>query len=117
NRDGTFSDAQGGLPKSTLAAWGDIDKDSDLDLLLSGQTITTFRLLENRCPFTNTPPLTPSGLVATLLPDNNVQLSWAAASDSETTNPAALSYSLRAGSTPAGVDLISPPARSDTGVR
>ncbi len=117
NLDGTFSDVQSGLPRSTLAAWGDLDGDSDLDLILSGETIATCRLLENRCPATNLPPLAPAGLAATLLPDNNVLLSWTAASDLETTNPAALNYSLRAGSTPGGVDLITSPARSDTGTR
>ena len=117
DRNGTFADVQGGLPKSTLASWGDLDGDSDLDLILSGETITSYRLLENRCPHLNTPPSAPAGLLATLLPDNNVLLAWAPASDLQTTNPAALSYALRAGSSPGGVDLIAPPARSDTGAR
>jgi hypothetical protein len=77
NGNGTFSDTQGSLPNSSVAAWGDLDGDSDLDLLLSGYGLTgAFAALQNRCPLTNHPPTPPANLVATLLADNNVLLSW-----------------------------------------
>jgi hypothetical protein len=117
NQDGTFSDLQAGLPKSTLAAWADIDGDGDLDFLLSGDGIGTYRFFRNNDPASNAPPVAPAGLMATLLPDNNVALSWLPAADVENTNPASLNYALRAGNVSGGVNLVSPHADGSSGFR
>ncbi len=115
--DGTFSDPQSQLPKGSTATWGDLDGDADLDLIVSGDGSSSPRLLQNECPAPNAPPAAPTNLVATLLPDNNVILSWLPVSDLGNTNPASLSYALRAGTTPGGVDYLSPHANGVNGYR
>ncbi|MEJ0091397.1 MAG: hypothetical protein WDM80_16840 [Limisphaerales bacterium] len=46
-----------------------------------------------------------------------VRFSWSAASDAQNTNAAGLSYNLRVGTTPGGVDVMSPAADPVTGQR
>ena len=58
NRDGTFTDINAGLEMVSLgdAAWGDYDKDGDLDVMLTGQDANSqpvFRLYRNE---RNQPP-------------------------------------------------------------
>jgi hypothetical protein len=98
NRDGTFGDVQGGLAEEQRShAWGDLDGDSDLDLILSGDGVTTYgctRIVVLSGTLGNRPRQSGSYFVAG---PRFVLLTWTAARDLETTNPAALNYSLRAG--------------------
>jgi Vibrio cholerae sialidase, lectin insertion/FG-GAP-like repeat len=87
-------------------AWGDANNDGRLDTLLMGSGYAGVWL--NLQPVTNTPPIAPSGLSATVnFP--SVSLSWGPAGDAET--PAAgLTYNLRVGTTPGGSDVVNPEA-------
>ena len=116
NRNGTFSEIPMGLPKATRAAWGDVDADGDLDVFLTGNA-AGMRLFGNNAGVPNTPPAPPSGLTATLLPQNDVLLTWSPGTDMETTNAASLVYALRVGRTPGGVGVVSPQAIPASGVR
>jgi hypothetical protein len=111
NHNGTFADVHAGLLPTTAGQVGaaDFDNDGDLDLLAD-------RLYRNNCTVSNTPPTPPLGLVAQLLPDNAVLLTWQPSSDLETASTG-LSYDVRVGTTPGGVDYISPPADPVSGYR
>ncbi|MFO1475367.1 MAG: FG-GAP-like repeat-containing protein [Verrucomicrobiota bacterium] len=100
------------------AAWGDFDGDGVLDILYCGTTngltsgAGTF-LYRSAVVRSNTPPAAPGGL--TFL--TNQVLSWSAGSDLETTNPAGLTYNLRIGTRPGGIDVLAPDADPVTGRR
>jgi hypothetical protein len=95
--------------QSSSVAWGDLNNDNTLDLLLMGEE-------SNANPFTglylntatpdNTPANAPTNLTA-VANGSQITFSWDAATDIET--PAAgLSYNLQVGTTPGGTDIISP---------
>ena len=63
----------------------------------------------------NTPPEAPSGLQATPQ-GNSVTLQWEAAQDAQTPAPG-LSYNLRVGTMPGGVNVVSPMSLPETGRR
>jgi len=89
--------------------WGDYDGDADLDLLVSGLPDAT-KLYRNAAASPNAPPSAPSSLGAAVN-GNDVELSWSPASDEET--PAAgLTYNVRVGHVPGGIDVVSPMALS-----
>lgn len=98
------------------AAWGDYDNDGKLDIIVTGSTLTqrTGALYRNTGLVANTPPTAPRPL-AVQVTGTRFVLSWQPASDGQT--PAAgLSYNLRLGTTPGGVDAVSPMA-AGTGYR
>jgi len=98
-----------GATSPTSVAWGDYENDGDLDILLSGSLLT--RVYRNDGTTANTVPSAPTGLSGV-----GGSLSWAASTDAQT--PAAgLTYNLRVGTTPGGVDVLSPMASTSTGYR
>ncbi len=126
NGNGTFSAVNVAMPGAFAgtAIWGDVENNGKLDLLLTGGStnnsgspdvpITT--LFSNVGPSSNTPPLAPSSLLATVQSAGQVRLSWGPASDSQT--PAnGLSYNLRIGTTPGGANVLAPAASLANGFR
>jgi hypothetical protein len=116
-----FSDMALALPnlKDSDAKFGDYDNDGVLDLVLIGLDTTSIwtpatRLYHGNFQTTNSSPTPPSGLNVTLGP-NSAVLSWAAATDNEQTG--GLSYNVRIGTTPGGIDVLSPMANITTGYR
>ncbi|MCD4723874.1 MAG: T9SS type A sorting domain-containing protein [Bacteroidales bacterium] len=104
-----------GLMHSSVS-WGDIDNDKDLDLIMMGYADID-GTKENSFVYTNTTspansiPLSPAGLSHEIL-GNDVILQWENGFDPET--PAdGLTYNLRMGSMPGGMDIISPIADDD----
>ncbi len=92
-------------------AWGDYDDDGDLDILVSG---TSIYRNEGNFP-ANQPPEAPTGLQS-VVHNDSVTLSWRAATDSETPSRG-LSYNLRIGTSPGGVEVMSPMAQGGSGHR
>ncbi len=122
NGNNTFTDLEAGLAGlgKERVYWADLDGDGDLDVITAGDTFTslqTYRtfLYRNNVAASNTPPTAPQNLTVTLLPENDVLLSWQPGSDAETTN--GLSYNVRAGTTPGGIERITPEADLLTGMR
>jgi hypothetical protein len=83
-------------------SWLDIDDDGDLDYFIAGEYFvpggnglleTQMHIYRNDVIEQNDAPISPSGLTATLQPDNSVFLSWIAGSDDNTPTPA-LTYDL-----------------------
>ncbi len=100
------------------AAWGDFDGDDDLDVALGGlarNANVLANLYENTQRRVNTAPEPPEGLRA-VVAGNAVTLSWDAASDDQTAAPG-LTYNLRVGAAPGGLDVVAPLADPATGRR
>ena len=122
NGNNTFTDLEAGLAGlgKERVYWADLDGDGDLDVITAGDTFTslqTYRtfLYRNNTAISNTPPSAPQNLTVTLLPENDVLLTWQAGNDAETTN--GLSYNVRVGTTPGGIERITPEADLQTGMR
>jgi VCBS repeat protein/type IX secretion system substrate protein/PKD domain-containing protein len=89
---------------SNSISFADYDNDNDLDLFL--QESSSYRLFQNNSIVKNTKPSTPNDLQDTVI-GNTVILKWNKPSDNETATPA-LTYNLRIGTTPGGIDVIAP---------
>jgi hypothetical protein len=108
-----------GLPGNfnSALAWGDFDNDGRADFLIAGTLSGNLasQLWRNTEASSNSAPAAPAGLSSTVS-GSAVQLNWAPAVDDHT--PAAgLTYNLRIGTSPGGVDIISPEADPATGWR
>ncbi len=90
-------------------AWGDYDNDGDLDILLTGHdgSKPIASLFRNNAASANTPPAAPTGLGSNV-DGQQVELSWAAASDSQTITATGLTYNLRVGTSPGLSDTLAP---------
>jgi choice-of-anchor C domain-containing protein len=95
------------------AAWIDFDNDSDLDLALIG---SPSKILRNNISISNKPPPAPFDLTSAISLTNSVVLRWNRSLDSETKSNG-LSYNIRVGTAPGGVDVVSPLADPTNGFR
>ncbi len=111
-----------GSTEGTLT-WGDFNGDSRLDFIMTGQQgqdtndhpIYVAQLWLNTLSNSNSPPTAPANLTARVI-GNGVKLVWGAATDDHT--PASgLNYNIRVGSSPGGVDIVSPEADVVSGRR
>ena len=135
NSDQTgIANISGGYQFQPASGFVDFDRDGDLDLMIEGfagsggggqiglqggdvQVLAQGRtvsgpaviLYENRGTVFNTPPSDPTALVANASEDT-VYFSWTKSTDAETPQ-AGLTYNLRVGTTPAGVQTMSPMAK------
>lgn len=97
----------------------DYDKDSDLDLMVTGMPRTSAyftTLYKSLSGAQNTPPLPPNGLLSSPEPGGRVSLSWNPGIDPNTPS-SGLTYELRVGTTPGGIDVMAPRADPQSGVR
>ncbi len=114
NDDGVFREFGPVLPSlsASFLAWGDYDKDGDLDLALAGDNGTTAitAVFKNDMDVPNSAPTPPTGLSASG-GSAGFTFSWSPATDTET--PAAgLSYNIRIGTSPGACDVFSGMASS-----
>jgi hypothetical protein len=118
--NGFFEELDAILPGAirSFAAWADFDNDGDLDLLLTGLTLSEVpftRLILNGAGSNlfvpNTPPIAPQNLSSVVLGEQ-VSLSWDHASDDQTPQDG-LNYNLRVGTQPGQGDVLSALADDD----
>ncbi len=88
-------------------AWGDYDNDGDLDILLTGDdgSKPIASVFRNNAAPANTPPAAPTGLGSNV-DGQQVDLSWAAVTDTQTISNAGLTYNLRVGTSPGLSDTL-----------
>jgi hypothetical protein len=98
--------------KGVSAAWGDFDRDGNLDLVISGGTVPT-TIYKNYAAATdepNRPASVPSGL-SSLVNRKSARLSWSGGVAGGLSNN--VTYNLRVGRTPGGTEVVSPLANSN----
>jgi len=130
NEDGDqFIETSAGLSEIGRggAAAGDFDLDFDLDLLFAGADgyytgpeltywwTFTSDVYRNENSSLNDPPGVPTGLSA-LVMQNSVRLSWHRSIDNQTLSPG-LTYNLRMGISPNGIEVVSPMSDPVSGQR
>ena len=100
--------------KTSTIAFGDYDRDADLDIMLTGITNDSLfmAIYGNLGPF-NTRPREPDSL-ASIVNGTTVDLSWSAPVDGQTAS-VSMTYNVRIGSAPGASDIVSPPATLSTG--
>lgn len=122
NRNNSFMELQDSPflnLSNTSAALGDYDNDKDLDILISGLNVDqqeVTNVYNNLCDVPNSVPVEPKGLTTSIDHgyDTDVILQWLPGQDN-TTPVKSLTYNLRVGTTPGGVDIISPKSNPENG--
>ena len=112
---GSFTSSGLSLPavQNGSLAWGDYNNDGNLDLVFAGNSTTLYR---NNNLTTNNPPTAPTNLATTTGFTNTVVFTWMPSLDLQTSSNG-VNYNLRVGTTPGGVDVVSPLADPVTGFR
>jgi hypothetical protein len=132
---GVFTDIHAGLPGTWWGsvAWGDVDNDGRLDLLISGgtgpQPFAAFyygyvpwnpfypvtQIYHNEGAPVNAPPTAPTS-VAVTAGEGGLVFSWSTSNDDRTPS-SMLTYNLRVGTSPGAADIVSPASNLATGYR
>ena len=99
------------------AAWGHYDNDRNLEVMVTGQSVSgrITKIYKYSNVAANLPPQAPTNLTWTLT-GTTAALRWSPPVTDDHTALAGLSYNLRMGTQPGGVDIIAPMALS-TGYR
>ena len=112
-----FTDISGstlaGVYYGPASGWGDYDNDGDLDILLTGEGTSNeliARVYRNDTASANSVPSAPTGLDVSVV-DTTAAMGWSPAGDAQTPVDG-LTYNLRVGTTPGGMDVVSPMAAS-----
>jgi len=100
-------------------AWGDLDRDGRLDFVHGGcceewQDKSLLLMGSGSAP--NARPSIPSGLTARQRSNGDIELGWTPASDRET-SPPLITYEVRVGARPGGLEIVSPESNPVTGFR
>lgn len=124
NRDDGFHIYDAGLSDLAMCSIsvGDFDNDGDMDVFIAGRDssgASVTKIFRNNLGTNvysyNTPPATPSGLTSSVS-YHEATLSWNKSTDDKT-NQNSLTYNIRIGTTPGGVDIVSPLSDVTTGFR
>lgn len=97
----------------------DADSDGRLDLLslrVEGSSATFLHVYRNNIAASNRPPAAPSGLTASRIP-GGVRLAWESGVGDDLTPASALTWNVRVGTTPGGVEIVSPLSDLNSGRR
>lgn len=97
--------------------WVDTNLDNSVDLSIigDGMDIVSSKILLNENRNRNNPPFPPTALNSTVS-ETKVFLKWDESTDDKTPSKG-LTYNLRIGTTPGGVDIVSPMSDSNSGRR
>ena len=123
NGDETFTEIRPGIDDLTFAdaAWGDYDKDGDLDLFIIGAQNPSSpfnpvsKLFRNDITVSNNPPTAPENLISQVS-YNTVNLSWDKSTDTET-DQNGLTYNVVISTTDLGLNILSPLSNLNNGYR